>query len=39
MHAQKKAINFYIKNGYKIKSEEFVEANIPHFIVSKTIKY
>jgi GNAT superfamily N-acetyltransferase len=37
MHARKNAIGFYEKMGYKIKSEEFEEVTIPHFVMEKEL--
>ena len=37
MHARKNAIVFFEKMGYKIKSEEFQELTIPHFIMEKQL--
>jgi predicted GNAT family N-acyltransferase len=33
MHAQKSAVNFYLKLGWVAVGEEFFEANIPHQIL------
>jgi len=35
MHARKNAIGFYEKMGYKIKSDEFEEVTIPHYVMEK----
>lgn len=35
MHARKSAIGFYEKFGYKVKGDEFIEVNIPHFVMEK----
>jgi len=37
MHARKNSIGFYEKMGYKIKSEEFEEVTIPHFVMEKEL--
>jgi GNAT superfamily N-acetyltransferase len=37
MHARKNAIGFYEKMGYKIKSDEFVEVTIPHYVMEKEL--
>lgn len=37
MHARQTAIGFYEKFGYKIVGEQFLELNIPHFIMEKRI--
>ena len=37
MHARKNAIGFYEKMGYKIKSGEFEEVTIPHFVMEKEL--
>jgi len=37
MHARKNAIGFYEKMGYKIKSDEFEEVTIPHFVMEKEL--
>jgi len=37
MHARKNAIGFYEKMGYKIKSNEFEEVTIPHFVMEKEL--
>ncbi|MCA9192483.1 MAG: GNAT family N-acetyltransferase [Planctomycetales bacterium] len=36
-HAQESAVSFYLRLGYTIDSERFMEANIPHFRMSKKI--
>ena len=38
LNAQTHAISFYEKQGYKITSEEFEEAGIPHVEMRKNIK-
>lgn len=37
LHARKVALNFYVKLGYEIYSEEFLEVNIPHFAMKKNL--
>ena len=37
MHARKNAIGFYEKMGYKIRSDEFEEITIPHYIMEKEL--
>ena len=37
MHARKNAIGFYEKMGYKIKSDEFEEVTIPHYVMQKEL--
>src|SRR5215212_1910565 len=37
MHARKNAIGFYEKMGYKIKSDEFEEVTIPHYVMEKKL--
>lgn len=37
MHARKNAIGFYEKMGYKIKSNEFEEVTIPHYVMEKEL--
>jgi predicted GNAT family N-acyltransferase len=36
-HARKTAVPFYEKLGYQIASEEFIEVNIPHYVMEKAI--
>ena len=36
-HAQVSAIPFYESLGYRTTSEEFLEANIPHVVMEKTL--
>jgi predicted GNAT family N-acyltransferase/mannose-6-phosphate isomerase-like protein (cupin superfamily) len=38
MHARKVAAGFYLKYGYKIIGEEFIEVGIPHFEMEKQLK-
>ncbi len=37
MHARDTAIGFYEKLGYKISGSEFMELNIPHHIMEKSL--
>ena len=37
MHARKNSIGFYEKMGYKIKSEQFEEVTIPHYVMEKEL--
>jgi predicted GNAT family N-acyltransferase len=37
MHARKSAVGFYEKLGYHIASEEFMEVNIPHYMMEKML--
>lgn len=37
MHARKSAVGFYEKLGYKIVGDEFLELNIPHYIMEKQL--
>ncbi len=37
MHARKTATGFYEKLGYKITGDEFLELNIPHYIMEKEL--
>jgi predicted GNAT family N-acyltransferase len=37
LHARKTAVGFYIKLGYTIVDEEFIEVGIPHFKMQKKI--
>jgi ribosomal protein S18 acetylase RimI-like enzyme len=37
MHARKNALGFYEKMGYKVKSEEFTEVTIPHYVMEKDL--
>ncbi|MBA4251770.1 MAG: GNAT family N-acetyltransferase [Chlorobiaceae bacterium] len=38
MHARDTAVPFYLKLGYEIVSEKFMEVTIPHFKMKKKIK-
>lgn len=37
MHARKNALGFYEKMGYKVKSDEFMEVTIPHYVMEKDL--
>lgn len=37
MHARKNARGFYEKMGYKVKSDEFTEVTIPHYVMEKDL--
>ena len=37
LHAQVTAIPFYEKQGFEVTSEEFMDANIPHRTMAKSI--
>jgi len=37
MHARKNAVGFYEKMGYKIRSNEFEEVTIPHYVMEKDL--
>lgn len=37
LHAQTSAIDFYKKHGYIIKSEEFIDAGIPHVTMERNL--
>jgi len=39
LNARKSAIPFYLKLGYEKISDEFLEINIPHYKMSKSIQY
>lgn len=39
MHARKTAVGFYEKLGYKIKSKEFTEVTVPHYIMEKKLDF
>jgi predicted GNAT family N-acyltransferase len=34
-HARKSAVAFYLKQGYTVVGEEFMEVNIPHYFMQK----
>lgn len=36
-HARKAASNFYLKLGYEIIGDEFMEVNIPHYVMEKKL--
>jgi predicted GNAT family N-acyltransferase len=36
-NARKTAVPFYLKQGYNIIGEEFLEVNIPHYYMEKTL--
>jgi predicted GNAT family N-acyltransferase len=38
LHAQKYLENFYKKLGYRVKGKPFLEANIEHIEMEKTIQ-
>lgn len=38
MHARKDACEFYEKQGYQVRGEEFEEVGIPHFLMTKELK-
>jgi predicted GNAT family N-acyltransferase len=38
MHARKEAVPFYLKCGYTITSEEFIEVTIPHVEMQKKLQ-
>lgn len=38
LHARKVAVEFYLKAGYKIIGDEFVEVGIPHFEMKKDLR-
>ena len=37
MHARKNALGFYEKMGYKVKSDEFTEVTLPHYVMEKDL--
>ncbi|HWB62491.1 MAG TPA: GNAT family N-acetyltransferase [Chitinophagales bacterium] len=37
-HARKTAAPFYEKMGYHVVGEEFIEVNIPHYVMEKALK-
>lgn len=37
LNARKTAVGFYEKQGYQISSDEFLEINLPHFKMSKSL--
>jgi predicted GNAT family N-acyltransferase len=37
MHARDTAIGFYEKFGYQIKGKQFMEVNIPHHVMEKSL--
>ena len=37
MHARDTAVGFYEKFGFKVKGSEFLELNIPHFVMEKKL--
>lgn len=37
MHARKNVIPFFEKMGYEVKSDEFIELTIPHYIMEKRL--
>jgi predicted GNAT family N-acyltransferase len=37
LHAQTHAIGFYEKHGFVAEGEEFMEAGIPHFVMTKSL--
>ncbi|HXF65540.1 MAG TPA: GNAT family N-acetyltransferase [Burkholderiales bacterium] len=36
LHAQVRAAGFYAKHGFRAEGEEFMEAGIPHVVMSRT---
>ena len=38
-HARKTAAPFYQSMGYKIVGNEFVEVNIPHYVMEKELSW
>jgi predicted GNAT family N-acyltransferase len=37
LHARKSVVNFYIKLGYSMIVEEFIEVGIPHYKMFKKL--
>lgn len=37
LHARKVAVGFYLKQGYRVCSDEFTEVGIPHFDMQKML--
>ena len=37
LHAQTHALGFYEKLGFVAEGEEFMEANIPHFVMTRSV--
>lgn len=37
MHARKVAVGFYERVGYHITGDEFIELNIPHYVMEKRL--
>lgn len=35
LHAQTHAVGFYARQGFKVEGEEFMEAGIPHVVMSR----
>ncbi len=36
-HAREPAVPFYLRLGYAVEGERFIEVTIPHFTVSKDL--
>lgn len=36
LHAQDSAVNFYLKNGFKIEGKDFIEADLKHYKMNFT---
>lgn len=37
MHARKVAVGFYERVGYQVTGDEFIELNIPHYVMEKKL--
>ncbi len=37
MHARKVAVGFYERVGYQVTGDEFIELNIPHYVMEKRL--
>ncbi len=37
MHARKMALGFYERVGYRVIGDEFIEINIPHYVMEKQL--
>ena len=38
LHAQKHAAGFYEAHGFTVEGEEFIEAGIPHVVMTRELK-
>lgn len=37
LNARKEAVEFYLKSGFNVVGEEFLEINIPHYLMKKDL--